>query len=82
MTIRPDMRFAVSRRLRGAFAPSRVYYDLDGRQIQVPRSLAEWPSTEPPAWHEATVFSALAADPPPGYSGLWAARVRKLAPSS
>jgi hypothetical protein len=56
VTIRPDMRFAVSRRLRDEFANGRVYYDLYGRQIQVPRSLAERPSTELLAWHEATVF--------------------------
>jgi len=56
VTIRPDMRFAVSRRLRDEFANGRVYYALDGRQIQVPTSLAARPSTELLAWHEATVF--------------------------
>lgn len=54
--IRPDMRFAVSRRLRDEFANGRIYYDLDGRQIQVPTSLAERPSTDLLARHEATVF--------------------------
>lgn len=56
MTIRPHMRFAVSRRLQDEFANGGVYYDLDGRQIRVPRSLGGRPSTELLAWHEATVF--------------------------
>ena len=56
VTIRPDMRFAVGRRLRDDFANGRVYYELDGRPIRVPAAAHERPSGELLAWHEAEVF--------------------------
>ena len=56
VTIRPDLRFTVSRRLRDDFANGRVYYELDGRQIRVPAAANERPNLELLAWHEAEVF--------------------------
>jgi putative restriction endonuclease len=56
VTIRPDMRFAVSRRLRDDFANGRVYYELAGRQIRVPAAANERPNVGLLAWHEAEIF--------------------------
>ena len=52
VTIRPDLRVAVSRELRDDYANGRVYYELDGR-IQLPPdpglqpSPRRWPGTTP-----------------------------------
>ena len=57
VTIRPDMRFTVSRRLRDEFANGRAYYELDGRQIRFPpgpQASGPTPSCWP--WHQAEVF--------------------------
>jgi putative restriction endonuclease len=56
VTIRPDLRFAVSRRLRDEYANGRVYYKLDGQLIRVPDDPAAQPNRELLAWHEAEVF--------------------------
>jgi putative restriction endonuclease len=58
VTVRPDLRFAVSRRLRDEFANGRAYYELDGRPIQLPSTPAARPDAELLAWHEAEVFRA------------------------
>ena len=58
VTIRPDLRFAVSRRLRDEYANGRVYYDLDGSAIHVPAEPAARPNPDLLAWHEAEVFRA------------------------
>jgi transposase len=43
VTVRPDLRFAVSRTLRDEFANGRVYYGVDGGPIQVPlEAAASW----------------------------------------
>ena len=59
VTIRPDLRFAVSRSLRDEYSNGRVYYELDGRPIRVPADPAARPSRELLAWHEAEVFRSL-----------------------
>jgi putative restriction endonuclease len=56
VTIRPNMRFAVSRRLRDDYANGRVYYELDGREIRHPESDAQRPDAEALSWHESEVF--------------------------
>ena len=56
VTVRPDLRFAVSRSLRDEFANGRAYYDLDGRAIQLPADVTARPDAELLAWHEAEVF--------------------------
>lgn len=58
VTIRPDLRFAVSRRLREDYANGRSYYALDGRPISPPDDLAARPDLELLAWHEAEVYLA------------------------
>ena len=56
VTIRPGMRFAVSRRLRDEYANGRAYYELDGRTLQSPESDQLRPDSELLSWHEAEVF--------------------------
>jgi putative restriction endonuclease len=56
VTIRPNMRLAVSRRLHDEYANGRVYYELDGREIRLPQNKELRPDGEALAWHEAEVF--------------------------
>jgi putative restriction endonuclease len=56
VTIRPDLRFAVSRRLRDDYSNGRVYYELDGREIRLPANEALRPDSDALAWHEGEVF--------------------------
>jgi len=56
VTIRPDLRFAVSRQLRDEYANGRAYYELDGRRLQSPQSEQLRPDPHVLAWHEAEVF--------------------------
>lgn len=56
VTIRPDMRFAVSRRLRDDYANGRAYYELDGCEISLPADEAQRPDPAALFWHEAEVF--------------------------
>ena len=56
VTIRPDLRFAVSGSLRDEYANGCVYYELDGRAIRLPRERAAHPDPELLAGHEAEVF--------------------------
>lgn len=56
VTIRSDLRFAVSGRLRDHYANGRVYYELDGREIRLPEREAFHPAVEALTWHEAEVF--------------------------
>jgi putative restriction endonuclease len=56
VTIRPDLSFAVSRRLRDDYANGRTYYELAGRPIQVPTDAAAQPDRDLLAWHESEVF--------------------------
>jgi putative restriction endonuclease len=58
VTVRPDLTFIVSRRLRDEYANGRVYYELDGRRIQVPSATPARPDPDLLAWHEAEVFRA------------------------
>jgi putative restriction endonuclease len=58
VTIRPNLRFAVSRRLRDEYANGRAYYELDERRIHIPDDPAAQPNQELLAWHEAEVFRA------------------------
>jgi putative restriction endonuclease len=58
VTVRPNLHFAVSPRLRDDYANGRVYYEYDGRPIHLPTEPAARPSAELLAWHEAEVFPA------------------------
>jgi putative restriction endonuclease len=58
VTVRPDLRVAVSPQLREAYANGRSYYGLEGQAILVPGDPAARPDAELLAWHEAEVYRA------------------------
>lgn len=56
VTVTPERRFEVSRRIKEEFENGRDYYALHGRQISVP-SRSEWaPAHEYLEWHANSVF--------------------------
>ena len=57
MTILPtDLRVRVSRRIHDEFENGREYYELDGRQIRLPRAHYPQPSSEMLDWHSQAKF--------------------------
>jgi putative restriction endonuclease len=56
VTVRPDLTFAVSTKLRDEYANGRVYYALAGRKIAVPRRSADRPDASALEWHGDAVF--------------------------
>ena len=56
VTVRPNLRLAVSGKLRDDYANGRVYYELEGREIRLPKIEALRPDTDGLSWHEAEVF--------------------------
>ena len=56
VTVTPELRFEVSRRLREDFENGRHYYELAGTQLLVPRHSEELPSTSALEWHANNVF--------------------------
>lgn len=58
VTVRPDLRFAVSPALRDAYANGRTYYALQGREIARPLVPDARPSRELLEWHNDVVFRA------------------------
>ncbi len=56
VTVTPDHRFEVSRRLRDDYENGRTYYELHGRSIELPRILADRPGREHLEWHAREVF--------------------------
>lgn len=58
VTVRPDLRFAVSPALRDAYANGRTYYALDGHTIATPAVVHANPSRELLEWHGDVVYRA------------------------
>ncbi|MDQ2873169.1 MAG: HNH endonuclease [Candidatus Eremiobacteraeota bacterium] len=56
VTITPDHRFRVSTKLREDFSNGRVYYEHDGRTIQLPSEPQLRPRPEFLEWHADEVF--------------------------
>jgi putative restriction endonuclease len=56
VTVRPDKRFRVSRRIREDFENGRDYYALDGHEIRLPAAPHAPPSSELLEWHSDTIF--------------------------
>ncbi len=56
VTITPDDRFRVSRRLKTEFGNGEPYYPLEGRRLDFPRSPEERPGRELLEWHGDVVF--------------------------
>lgn len=56
VTVTPDLRLAVSARLREEFDNGRSYYPLHGREVRPPQSTSLRPSPEFIRWHNEHVF--------------------------
>lgn len=56
VTVTPDHRFRVSRRLRDDWDNGRVYYELEGRNVWVPGRETDRPSRQELEWHVDSVF--------------------------
>lgn len=51
VTVSPDLRFEVSRKLKEDFENGRDYYALHGRELWLPMAVGERPRVEYLAWH-------------------------------
>ena len=56
VTVTPDLRFRVSPRLRRDWSNGRVYYELDGREVEVPGKGGLRPDREGLEWHGGSVY--------------------------
>jgi putative restriction endonuclease len=56
LTVTPDLRIQVSRRIREEFANGRDYYALAGREIRLPEDPGQQPDMRSLEWHAETVF--------------------------
>ena len=56
VTVTPDSRFRVSKRLRDDWQNGKVYYELQGGEIWTPKNLTDRPSRSELEWHADTVF--------------------------
>jgi putative restriction endonuclease len=61
VTVTPDHRFIVSRRLAQEWENGKAYYAMDGREIAVPARLADRPDQEFLRWHNENVFEQMVA---------------------
>ncbi len=58
VTITPDLRFHVSRRLKDEFENGRTYYALEGSSIFSPKDPSTRPSAELLDWHSRMKFKS------------------------
>ncbi len=58
VTVTPDGRFEVSRRIREEFENGREYHALHGRELRPPSHSAYQPDRAALGWHNETVFKA------------------------
>lgn len=58
VTVTPDHRFEVSRRIREEFENGRHYYELHGQQIEVPKTQEQRPDAGALRWHNENRFLA------------------------
>lgn len=56
VTVTPDLRLEVSRRLREEYANGRSYYPSHGSLVRVPRAAGDRPDRELLAWHNERIF--------------------------
>ena len=56
ITITPDSKVEVSRRIREEFENGRDYYKLEGSEIFLPNKLEDRPSREHLSWHNENVY--------------------------
>lgn len=58
VTVTPDLRFEVSRRIREEFENGRHYYALHGQEVASPSSLIHKPDPEALRWHNSERFKS------------------------
>lgn len=56
MTITPEFKVEISRRLKEDFSNGKSYYPLHGHKILLPLKIEDLPDTASLAWHNTTVF--------------------------
>lgn len=56
VTVLPDLRFAVSHRIRQEFENGKHYYALDGQQVEAPIDPEQRPDPSALAWHNDNCF--------------------------
>jgi putative restriction endonuclease len=56
VTVTPDLRFSVSRRIREEFENGRHYYALHGRSIEPPQNQSHRPDRAALSWHNENCF--------------------------
>jgi putative restriction endonuclease len=56
VTVTPDLRFEVSRRIKEEFENGKHYYALQGHQIEPPRDSRHHPNRDVLAWHNGNRF--------------------------
>ena len=56
VTVTPDLRFEVSRRIREEFENGRHYYALHGHKIEPPLDIGQRPDPDALAWHNEHCF--------------------------
>jgi len=56
VTVTPDLRLEVSRRLRQDYANGRSYYPFHGKEVRVPDNSNDWPDRPFLEWHNDQVF--------------------------
>jgi putative restriction endonuclease len=61
VTVTPDRRFVVSRRLAQEWENGKAYYAMERREISVPGRIADRPDPELLRWHNENVFERMAA---------------------
>ena len=56
VTVTPDLRFEVSRRIKEEFDNGRHYYELHGHKIDAPSDAGRRPNAEALTWHNENCF--------------------------
>ncbi len=56
VTVTPDLRFEVSRRIKEEFDNGRHYYELHGHKIDAPSNIAQRPDPAALTWHNEHCF--------------------------
>ncbi len=56
VTLNPDYRFEVSRRIREEYENGRDYYAMKGRPLHLPHNKALWPDNTYITWHNENIY--------------------------
>jgi putative restriction endonuclease len=56
VTVTPDLRFEVSRRIKEEFDNGQQYYELHGKTIRTPKDVTRGPDPEALRWHNGYVY--------------------------